>query len=277
MIRQKRIERVAALSKILTGSPRRLFPFSYFCKLFNVAKSTLSEDVAAVKNGLEEYGLGRIETVSGAAGGVRFLPEHNKNADRAFLEELCLKLSHPERILPGKMLYTTDILCRPEIAVRLGEIIMTETCHLNPECVMTVETSGIPLAMQVARAFNVPLVVARHRSDITEGSTVNITYVSGSSKTIQTMALPKRALRAGSKVLIVDDVMKGGGTAKGMTALAEEVGANVVGKAFLVATSEPRQKLITDYTALFLLEDVNEEMKTVNIKALTQTNLERSV
>lgn len=129
---------------------------------------------------------------------------------------------------------------------------------------MTVETSGIPLAMAVARAFNVPLVIARRASYITEGSTVNINYVSG-SRTIQTMAMPKRALQPNSRVLIIDDVMKGGGTAKGMAALAQEVGAQVVGKAFLIDTAEPANKLIKDYTAFFTLHYVNEEQQ--NVKA----------
>ena len=166
------------------------------------------------------------------------------------------------------MLYTTDLMCQPNIVIRLGEIIMSRLENLEPDCVMTVETSGIPLAMSVARAFNVPLVVARHRSDVTEGSTVNINYVSGSSKTIQTMAMPKRALQSGSKVLIVDDVMKGGGTAKGMVALAEEVGAKVVGKAFLIATAEPERKLVEEYTTLFILHGVDEESRTIKIEVV---------
>ena len=74
MVKAKRIERVAALSKLLADHPYRLFSFSYFCKKFAIAKSTLSEDVLAVKSGLELYGLGKVETVSGAAGGVRFIP-----------------------------------------------------------------------------------------------------------------------------------------------------------------------------------------------------------
>ena len=268
MGRAKRIERVVALTKLLADHPYRLFSFSYFCKMFNVAKSTLSEDVLAVKSGMELYGLGRVETMSGAAGGVRFIPGHLTQDDDSFLEDLSAKLKQPERILPGDMLYTTDLMCQPNIVIRLGEIIMSRLENLEPDCVMTVETSGIPLAMSVARAFNVPLVVARHRSDVTEGSTVNINYVSGSSKTIQTMAMPKRALQSGSKVLIVDDVMKGGGTAKGMVALAEEVGAKVVGKAFLIATAEPERKLVEEYTTLFILHGVDEESRTIKIEVV---------
>ena len=62
MGRAKRIERVVALTKLLADHPYRLFSFSYFCKKFDIAKSTLSEDVLAVKSGLELYGLGRRST-----------------------------------------------------------------------------------------------------------------------------------------------------------------------------------------------------------------------
>lgn len=271
MGRAKRIERVVALSKLLADHPYRLFSFAHFCKMFDVAKSTLSEDVLAVKSGLEMYGLGKVETMSGAAGGVRFIPSHPTADDNSFLQELAAKLSSPDRILPGGMLYTTDLLCQPEVVVRVGEIIMNRMRHLEPDCIMTVETSGIPLAMQVARAFNVPLVIARYASNITEGSTVNINYVSGSSKTIQTMAMPKRALKPNSRVLLVDDVMKGGGTAKGMIALAHEVGAKVVGKAFFIATAEPARKLIDDYTECFVLRGIDEENNKIHIETVLNT------
>lgn len=268
MGRAKRMERVVALTKLLVDHPHQLFSFSYFCKKFEVAKSTLSEDVLAVKSGLELFGLGKVETLAGAAGGVRFIPGHPEEDENEFLRELAEKLSSPDRILPGGMLYTTDLLCNPEIVTRLGEIFMSRLQHCSPDCVMTVETSGIPLALLVARAFNVPLVIARHDNYITEGSTVNINYVSGSTKVIRKMAMPKRALQPGSRVLIVDDVMKGGGTTRGMSDLVDEVGAVVVGKAVLIATAEPERKQIDDYVAFFRLHEVNEEERRVVIEAL---------
>lgn len=275
MGRVKRMERVVALTKQLTDHPHQLFSFSYFCKKFDIAKSTLSEDVLAVKTGLELYGLGKVETLAGAAGGVRFVPERSCKDDREFLQDLAVKLSVADRILPGGLLYTTDLLCIPEIVVRLGEIIMKRLRHLEPDCIMTVETTGIPLALFVARAFNVPLVMARHKIQITEGSAVNINYVSGSSKMIQTMAMPKRALQPGSRVLIVDDFMKGGGTARGMVSLAKEVGAEVVGKAFMIATAEPERKMIDDYLALFILKSVDETEHKINIEPVEYQEAEK--
>lgn len=268
MGRAKRMERVVALTKILVDHPQHLFSFSYFCKKFEVAKSTLSEDVLAVKTGLELFGLGKVETLAGAAGGVRFIPGRRLEDDNEFLKELALKLSSPDRILAGGMLYVTDVLCNPQIVVRLGEVFLNRLKHLAPDYVMTVETRGISLALLVARAFNVPLIMARHDNYITEGPTVNINYVSGSRKNIRTMALPKRVLQPGSKVLIVDDVMKAGGTARGMVELAAEVGAVVVGKAFFIETATPENKLVDDYTAFFRLYDVDEDARKIKIEPI---------
>ena len=60
--------------------------------------------------------------------------------------------------------------------------------------------------------------------------------------------------------------MQGGGTAKGMIALAHEVGAQVVGKAFLIATAAPKRKLVEDYTAFFTLHNVDEEQQKVTLE-----------
>lgn len=268
MTRVKRAERVVALTKELVDHPYHLFSFAYFCDKFAVAKSTLSEDVLAVRSGLEIYELGIVETLAGAAGGVRFIPNHSQAANQEFLEDLAVKLKDPARVLSGGMIYMTDVLFQPQIVMRLGEIIAQRLRHLAPEYIMTVETRGIPLAVFVARAFNIPVVMARRAGQITEGSMVSINYVSGSSKQIQTMVLPRRALKENARVLIVDDFMKAGGTARGMTEMAAEVGAKVVGKAFFIATQEPEKKMIDDYTALFVLKNVDDEKRTIDISPL---------
>lgn len=268
MERIKRIERIVALTKILIDHPHQLFAFAYFCNKFNVAKSTLSEDVTAIKQSMQIFGLGNVETLAGSAGGVRFIPGSSQADDQMFLNDLAKKLSTSDRILPGGLLYMTDLLCDPQIVSRLGEIFMKKMYALQPDCIMTVETRGIPLALLVARAFNVPLVMARHGSFVTEGSSVSINYVSGTTKTIQTMAMPKRSLHAGERVLIIDDLMKGGGTALGMIKLAEELGAIVVGKAFLIEAAEPKQKIISDYTAILRLYKIDESNMTIDIRPI---------
>ena len=142
---------------------------------------------------------------------------------------------------------------------------MQRNLSLAPDYIMTVESKGIPLALATARAFNVPMVMARKQARITEGPAVGISYLSGSTKKIQSMSLPKRALPVGAKVLIVDDFMQAGGTAKGLRELASEVGAKVVGVVALIATKEPIKKKIDEYATLFVLKNVDEDAKKIEI------------
>lgn len=163
----------------------------------------------------------------------------------------------------------TDLLFKPQLVMRLGEIIAQRLRHLEPEYIMTVETRGIPLAVFVARAFNIPVVMARRVGQITEGSTVSINYVSGSSKQIQTMALPKRALPSSARVLVIDDFMKAGGTARGMAELAEGGWCQSCRKSIFHCDAGARKrKMIDDYTALFVLKDIDTENRKIDISPL---------
>jgi purine operon repressor len=212
------------------------------------------------------FDLGKLETVSGAAGGVKFLPQKSALATRRLLTDLAGKLGASDRIIPGGFLYMSDILFNAQLMTQAGEVFMSRFANMAPDYIMTVETKGIPLAFATARAFNLPLVTVRRGSRVTEGSAVSINYVTGSSRRIQTMSLPRRAIPAGAKVLIIDDFMKAGGTARGMVDLAQEVGAKVVGIGVLVATAEPEQKLVDEYLPLLILNHVDEHNKKTDIR-----------
>lgn len=67
-------------------------------------------------------------------------------------------------------------------------------------------------------------------------------------------------------MLIIDDFMKAGGTARGLVDLMEEFGAKVVGMGVLIATAEPSQKLVKEYTSLAVLERVDEERREVVVR-----------
>ena len=262
----RRVERVIAITKLLADKPYHLFPLADFSDLFAAAKSTVSEDLLTIKQSLAHFGLGTLETVAGASGGVRFIPFRQGTHANTVLTEIAARLSAADRVIAGGFLYMSDILFDAHLVVQLGEILMTRFSSLEPDYIMTVETKGIPLAMMVARAFNKPLVIVRRGSKVTEGSSVSINYVTGSSKRIQTMSLPKRAIHPGSNVLIIDDFMKAGGTAKGMIDLAREVGGVVVGTGVLVATADPAPKLVEDFTALLILHEVDERTRNVVIR-----------
>lgn len=266
MDKANRQSRRIALTKMLADHPNQLFSLGHFSSLFGAAKSTLSEDIEAVRQALADFGLGRLETVSGAAGGVRLVPAMTDKAARGLLASLADKLAAPERIIPGGFLYMSDILFSPQLMAGVGEIFLSRFAAVAPDLIMTVETKGIPLAFATARAFNLPLVTVRRGSRVTEGTAVSINYVTGSTRRIQTMSLPRRAVPPGAKALIIDDFMKAGGTARGMADLASEVGATVAGIGVLVATAEPADKLVDSYTPLLILRSVDEHNKKTDIR-----------
>ena len=265
MDRIRRNERMTAMMRLLSGTPNRIFTLNSFCELFGAAKSTMSEDVDLLRQVAEGFDLGEVETVTGAAGGVRYRPTVSRAKARQYIGELCEKLSGTERVLPGGFLYYSDILSTPETVNRMGEIIATEFYRTEPDFVLTMETKGIPVAFSTANALGVPLVIARHSSRVYEGSAVNISYVSGSGS-IETMSLSRRAVKEHQQALIVDDFLKGGGTARGMVELMREFNVTVAGMAFVMATAAPEKKRISGEKALMTLEITDGESATALVK-----------
>ncbi|WP_042453818.1 pur operon repressor [Neobacillus dielmonensis] len=261
----RRSERLIDMTNYLLDHPRQLVPLTFFAERYDSAKSSISEDLAIVKETFEARGIGTLQTVPGAAGGVKFFVKVSKEKAKPFVEELCQMIVDPDRLLPGGYLYLTDILGNPQIVQKAGRIIASAYADAKIDVVMTIATKGIPLAYAVASQLNVPVVIVRRDSKVTEGPTVSINYVSGSAKRIQTMVLSKRSLKEGSQVLIVDDFMKAGGTVLGMISMLEEFNAHVSGIAVLVEAEETEERLVDDYLSLVKLSNVDVKEKKINV------------
>ena len=261
----RRSERLILMSKILSENPNKVISLNLFSEKLNAAKSSISEDIDIIKNTYDMVGDGELVTIPGAAGGVRYRVKKSKEEITAFLNSLSDVLKDEKRIIPGGYMYMTDVMFSPEYSSIIGEIFSQVFIERNPTCVLTVETKGIPIALMTAKALNVPLIVARRDSRVTEGPSVSISYVSGSGQKIHNMSLPKRALAEKARVLLVDDFMKGGGTARGMTDLVSEFKAEVVGTAMVISTAIPKEKLVEDFTPLLILEGIDPQKGEINI------------
>lgn len=234
MDKVKRTERMIVMMRMLCETPNQIIPYSRFCEMFQLAKSSVSEDVAMIEHAARAWGLGRVETVTGAAGGVRFRPLIQKKEAHDFVTQLCGQLNAPERMLPGGYLYLSDLLADPTLVRRMGEILAGPYYEQGVDFVLTMETKGIPVATMTAESLHVPLVIARRSSRVYEGSAVNINFPDGKGG-IETMSLARRAVKSGQRALIVDDFMRRGGTARGMIALMAEFDITVAGLAFVLA------------------------------------------
>ena len=263
----KRSERLGAMTQILTATPNRIHTLSEFCEMFGAAKSTISEDIDLVSASLERNDLGRLETVAGAAGGVRYRAIPSREKAYRTLLEVAETLSQPGRMLPGGFLYNSDVSSDSAIAQSMGEILAAQYYDRRPHFVLTMETKGIPIALMTARMLDIKLVIARRDSRAYEGSAVKINYIAGGSNDrIETMALSRRAVQPGQRALIIDDFMKGGGTLQGMVDMMREFQAEVVGVGVMIATAEPKVKRVEGARALLVLEGFDQEKGTAIIR-----------
>lgn len=258
-------DRISVITNVLTDNPNKIYTLTHFCHLFNCAKSTISEDLDIVKEIFKHYELGTIETVAGAAGGVFYNPLMTDLQIQEFTKELCERINHSNRIIPGGYLYINDLLYSPEISKKIGRALASLFKDVAIDYIITIETKGIPIALMTAMALNKPMVVVRNQSKLTDGTAIHMNYISGSKHQINTMSLSTRAVKKGSKVLFIDDFMKAGGTAKGIMELMQEFEAEMVGIGVLMATKEPEVKVVDDFKTLLWLDAVDENNKVVDI------------
>ena len=254
----KRADRIGVMVKILTDTPNRVHNYSEFCELFSVAKSTVSEDIEIILSSFEKYNSGIIETIAGAAGGVRYRPFQSEETKKAIVRRVAERLSEPGRLLPGGFLYSSDIASDPQVTYDLANIVASKYYDNSPDFVLTMETKGIPFALMTAKALGVNLVIARRDSKAYEGSAVKINYTSGSdNEQIDTMAISRRAVKAGQKALIVDDFVKGGGTILGMAEMMKECQIEALGVEVMIKTEKPEKKLYEDVHSLLILKGID--------------------
>lgn len=258
MEKLSRNQRVVAITKVLLDNPNKIVNLNNFTEAFNAAKSTISEDLLVVKDTFSRLGIGKIETISGAAGGVKFIYGISSEERNDFALKLSDILRDKDRIIPGNFIYMTDIMYNPEIINIAGVILASAFNDKNVDYVVTVETKGVPLAYEVAKKLGKQLVIVRRDNKVTEGSTVSINYVTGSNKRIQTMSLSRKAIEDGSNCIFIDDFLKAGGTAAGIKNLMKEYDSNLVGIGVLVDDRESPKKLIEEYVSIIQYKGIDD-------------------
>ena len=149
------------------------------------------------------------------------------------IDAVCRELEQPDRLLPGGYLYMTDLLGQPRLMQEVGRMFATAFARSEDRCHHDGGDERHTARVCDGRnILNLPVVIVRRDHKVTEGSAVSINYVSGSTKRIQTMSLARRALKEQSRVLIIDDFMKAGGTIQGMVDLLNEFRASSQASAY---------------------------------------------
>lgn len=261
----KRAARIGVIVKTLTDNPNKIYPLQYFCDKLDVAKSSVSEDIIIATEACEATGSGKIITLAGAGGGVKFIPTLSLEVVEEVQNHLCTMLSDESRILGGGFLYTSDLMFDMDLILKLARIFAEKFQDSGADYIATIETKGIPLAAMVAHQLNLPLVVIRREAKYSEGSTVSINYFSGSYDRVQKMSIAKRAVSPGSKAIVIDDFMRGGGSSKGIADILSEFDMKVVATGIAIVCREPEKKKIDNYIPIVYLDSVDEENRIIRI------------
>lgn len=261
----KKTQRICIITHILTENPNKDYSLGTFADLFGCAKSSISDDIKLVREAVDAAGLGYLETTSGAKGGVRYVPYISRQAAAFALEELKKAFEDQSRMLGSGFVYTSDIMFNSRLIRGAAMVFAKRFASTEADLVVTVETKGIGVALFTAQLLNLPLAVIRHESKVSEGSSININYFSGSTERLQQMSISKKGIPHGSRVLIIDDFMRGGGSILGILNMLKEFDAQPAGIGVVVVAGGTENKKISDYVPLLILNDKEEGKYSVEV------------
>ncbi len=118
-----------------------------------------------------------------------------------------------------------------DLSTKMGQAFRDAFKGEDIDCILTVEASGIAVAITTAQAFgNVPVIFAKKGDHKNVGSDVYTADVfSFTHGTMNTVRVSRKYLPAGSRVLIIDDFLANGEAIEGLRSIVEQAGCTLVG------------------------------------------------
>ena len=117
-----------------------------------------------------------------------------------------------------------------ELIDKIGKEFYERFKSQNITRILTIEASGIALALATARYFNVPMVFAKKAKSVNIDGDVYVSEVeSFTHKCVNKVIVSKKYINKGDRVLIIDDFLANGCALKGLTEIVETAGASVEG------------------------------------------------
>ena len=126
----------------------------------------------------------------------------------------------------------------PELMMELGREFSKRLANKKVTELLTVESSGIAVALTTALFFHVPVVFARKQKPSTMNENLYSTKVFSFTKNVtNNVSVSKKFLPPGENILILDDFLANGEAAMGLVDLVHQAGSNVVGIGIVIEKS----------------------------------------
>lgn len=152
-----------------------------------------------------------------------------------YLEE---RIAAQGKVLPGGILQVGCFLNQqidPVLLSRIGGEIARLYAGGRVSKILTIESSGIAIAVAAGLVMNVPVVFAKkHKSSNVDGAFYETPVHSYTHGTAYNMVVSTEYLRPEDQILLVDDFLANGEALQGLIRLVNAAGATLVGAAVAI-------------------------------------------
>lgn len=143
------------------------------------------------------------------------------------------KILSEGQVLPGGVLKVGNFL-NQQIDTRFMKEIGEEIARLYKDCgvskILTIEASGIPIAVSAGFAMEVPVVYAKkNKSSNISGDVYKATVYSFTHGNTNDVVVTKEYLSSDDTILIVDDFLAHGSALEGLISIVSQAGAKLAG------------------------------------------------
>ncbi len=149
-----------------------------------------------------------------------------------------------ERILADGVIIGKDVLrvdsflnhqIDPAFTLRMGQELAGRFAGVGITKILTVEASGIAVAMAVGLALCVPVVFAKKKQALTQAGTVYSAKVfSYTRRELTHITVTARYVGPGDTVLIIDDFLAHGEALQGLVSIVRQAGAKLAGAGIVI-------------------------------------------
>jgi xanthine phosphoribosyltransferase len=123
----------------------------------------------------------------------------------------------------------------PAFTMRMGQEMARRFAGSGVTKILTVEASGIAVALTVGLAMSVPVVFAKKKQAVTQQQECYSAEVFSFTRREATLiVVTARYLSAGDNVLIVDDFLAHGEALKGLVSIVRQAGAILAGAGVVI-------------------------------------------
>ena len=154
------------------------------------------------------------------------------------MQQLIERIKRDGVVKPGGVLKVDSFLNHqidPKLSYDMAKEIHRLFENEDVNKILTIEASGIGMAVLTGLVFDCPVVFAKKSKTINLSDDVYSTTVySFTHQVSQQVLVSTRYLNPGDRVLIVDDFLANGAALEGLSDIVEQAGATVVGAAIAI-------------------------------------------